>query len=350
MHESSEMPKYLKVSTTAHRHGEPTLPLLWLNGKAPQKLLFPDRVTGMLPHLYHTIGVSNEFPLQLKTDRELVNKITKPNPFVDEAQVIRARKSSVERFRISLRQSSLKTEIVHDTVETHSPSHVVKLLRNSKPFPGTGHTIGTMVAADQTAHDAVSLGRFQEFHIQEAESPTYRACIRVPQKDAVIYDCIRNEQKVVRPPDIVLGVYSPYKDNYKSLAGLPKAFNKKQSMFGYFIDRTDREKKLETISREPVPQKSQHADSDSRLPSPGHSAATSPCEFATSLLSTSRRCSRREAFSPPPRVLGRGRSLDLLEHRHKSWSVRRSSIVGAGKSIVLRPEMMSTRYCGEESG
>ena len=47
MHESGEMPKYLKVSTTTHRYAEAKKAALWLNGKTPQKVYFPDLVGGI---------------------------------------------------------------------------------------------------------------------------------------------------------------------------------------------------------------------------------------------------------------------------------------------------------------
>jgi len=128
-----------------------------------------------------------------------------------------------------------------DTIESHSPSHIVKLLRN------IDKSSLTPVSPKVPSNPILPLNKFQEFSIKDSESNS--PVIKIPQKEAVLYDCVKNTEKTVKPPDIIIGQYSPYKDHYQKLSNVPKAFHKKQGLFGYFIDKSDRQKKLEEVEK-----------------------------------------------------------------------------------------------------
>jgi hypothetical protein len=210
MRESKEMPRYLKVSTTMHKDVGDHTAQLWLNGKTPQKVYFPEQVGGISARDCDCIGVSRDFPERLKVAKELINRKTDSNTNLDEREVLKKRQDDIERYKEVLRRSPLKGQVLKDSVETHSPTHLVKLQRNvdnkCRAYVEHGGTINPEV------HDSRTLQKFQDFHISEAGTPALTRCLKLPQKQTAIYDCIRNETRVIKPPDLIVNAYSPYKD------------------------------------------------------------------------------------------------------------------------------------------
>jgi hypothetical protein len=51
---------------------------------------------------------------------------------------------------------------------------------------------------------------FNDFSFQEADNPNQTNYLKIPQNPVKIYDCIKNEEIDVKPPDIKIEGFSKY--------------------------------------------------------------------------------------------------------------------------------------------
>ena len=117
---------------------------------------------------------------------------------------MKQRRKSVEEVRKMFRNSQPIS--VNQSIKGPLSSHMSKLMRNSDK---TYQVSSELLPPSSIVQ---SLDKFQDFNIKEAGDSAKKTYIRVPQKATVIYDCIKDEQKVVKPPDLLVGVYSGYKE------------------------------------------------------------------------------------------------------------------------------------------
>jgi len=205
MTESPEMPKYLKTSQRQYPKLEKSASL-WINGKRPQKPYLPDRVN----------GVSKEFPKNLKIKDELINRITNPNPFLDEEVVISQKKYFSHEYSKVIKNTPARARFITPPPDIAAFTHRVKLLKNAELACQKFSETPSLV--DPKIFNSDNLRYFSSFNVSnKKDSPISKSVMRVPQKNVEVYDCILNNTRTLKPPDIVLEANTPFEAKYFSV-------------------------------------------------------------------------------------------------------------------------------------
>lgn len=89
---------------------------------------------------------------------------------------------------------------------------------------------------------------FNDLKLEEQERVDKSHFLKLPQLPVKQYDCIRDREVTIQPPDIEIEGYSKFRDKYFSIMdNQPKPFNKKLGLFTLFSDRTQGEKIMNKI-------------------------------------------------------------------------------------------------------
>lgn len=145
----------------------------------------------------------------MKLKKELISRITDFDPFVNEEEILKLKKQKIEEFKKKIRVSQEKIQMDRKNAPDNIISHITKLLRNKDPncLPYLEHN----KMLDPNVQNLGSFGDLQNFRIQDSCSPSDTTCVKVPQKSMEIYNCILEQTKIVKPPNITLESYSPFR-------------------------------------------------------------------------------------------------------------------------------------------
>lgn len=102
---------------------------------------------------------------------------------------------------------------------------------------------------DERVQASVDLkASFNDLKLEENTKVDKSHFLRLPQLPVRQYDCIRDKDVVIQPPDLEIEGYSKFRDKYFSiLENQPKPFNKKLGLFTLFSDKTQNEQIMNKI-------------------------------------------------------------------------------------------------------
>eukprot|EP00347_Sterkiella_histriomuscorum_P009447 403341183 len=253
-----------------------------------------------------TSGVSKEFPTYFKNQHQLKSRISLDNPYIEEdfraKSIIQARKQSLNQdplnpsntLRNSQNNSTINfaaTQQLQNTQQNYNTGsflgkfdkdfrkeNVLKnidrmLLRNldkqaisnmdqvqslhangsqtQRALPGVGLDLKS--AKNKDAQDKIQISvdlkqSFNDFQLEENQKADKQNFLKLPQIPIRQYDCIRDKEVVIQPPDLEIESYSKFRDKYYSIMNnQPKPFNKKLGLFTLFSDKTVGEKIMNKI-------------------------------------------------------------------------------------------------------
>jgi hypothetical protein len=207
--ESDDLPNYLKSPTRLNKTSRSFVQTA-ICGKRPQKTYHPHLNNGKYLN-NNFLGVSYEFPTNIKVQHELISSYSNKNPYLE---ITPRKNNNPGKRKLGAVSKSLNTQRIRkDNVDDHFPNTIFKLKKNAD-IRNCKNCLEHEKTLDKSIDNSINLRiSFQDYNIfKETLSPSSKNAIKYPQKEAHLYNCVTDKFKTIRPPFLNIESYSAFKD------------------------------------------------------------------------------------------------------------------------------------------